>query len=328
MLYEMVTGQVPFQADTPLAVALKHIHDPLPLPREINPELSPEIEKVILKALAKEPDERYEKAGHLADAFEEALRTEAPQDARQHREAGTTLKPPRRWALVGALAALILAGVITTAILLRPEPTVPPPLPPASEASGAFEIGRALFQDDFEGGASPLWEYQWEPWETKKESGNTFFVANLKQAQEARVQGAENWSDYLLRFDLKFAKPNTSGFYNIGIKTRIAACTITHEQYYGIALAPDLLLYAHDDCGAIKHEQTYNVVLPEKDWHTIEIVNYADRFQTHVNGDQIIDILLEEPIQQGSIAFENYQEGQEYYIDNVVVYELERAGEE
>ena len=42
MLYEMVTGQVPFQADTPLAVALKHIHDPLPLPREINPELPTE----------------------------------------------------------------------------------------------------------------------------------------------------------------------------------------------------------------------------------------------------------------------------------------------
>jgi serine/threonine protein kinase len=330
MLYEMVTGQVPFQADTPLAVALKHIHDPLPLPREINPELSPEIENVILKALAKEPSDRYEKASDLADAFEEAIRVEAPQETQRppEPEKQKHSKPQRRWGLIGGLAILILVGALTTAILLRPKPVVPAPMQQPAKASGAFQVGRTLFQDDFEDGPSPLWDYQWEPWETKKESGNTYFVANLEQAQETRLQGAENWTNYLLRFDLKFAQPNPSGFYNIGIKTRIAECTITHEQYYGISIAPDLLHYAHDDCGAIKNEQVFNIVLPEEDWHTFEIINLADRIQAHVNGDQIIDIALEEPILQGSIAFENYQEGQIYYIDNVVVYELKAASEE
>ena len=69
MLYEMVTGRVPFQADTPMAVAFKHVHDPLPLPREINPDISYAVENIILKALAKDPLNRYERANDLSNAF-------------------------------------------------------------------------------------------------------------------------------------------------------------------------------------------------------------------------------------------------------------------
>src|SRR3972149_3842205 len=59
VLYELATGRLPFDADTPLAVLLKHVHDPLPLPREVNPSLPEDIERIILKALAKEPADRY-----------------------------------------------------------------------------------------------------------------------------------------------------------------------------------------------------------------------------------------------------------------------------
>ncbi len=68
VLYEMLTGRVPFEAETPMAVVIKHITDPLPLPRSINPQLPEAIERVILKALAKDPADRFVSTLALADA--------------------------------------------------------------------------------------------------------------------------------------------------------------------------------------------------------------------------------------------------------------------
>ncbi|MBN1583560.1 MAG: BMP family ABC transporter substrate-binding protein [Anaerolineae bacterium] len=73
VLYEMVTGRIPFDADTPFAVVLKHVNEPLPMPRSLNPDVPFEIERIILKALAKDPDDRYQTAGELAQALEEAI---------------------------------------------------------------------------------------------------------------------------------------------------------------------------------------------------------------------------------------------------------------
>jgi serine/threonine protein kinase len=73
MLYEMVTGRVPFDADTPLAVIYKHISDPLPLPRHLNPSLPEGVEQVILRALAKRPEDRYQHVADMAHALADAL---------------------------------------------------------------------------------------------------------------------------------------------------------------------------------------------------------------------------------------------------------------
>lgn len=73
VLYEMVTGRTPFQAETPMAVVIKHINDPLPLPRSINPELPEAVERVILKTLAKRPDERYQSCGEMAAALQQMV---------------------------------------------------------------------------------------------------------------------------------------------------------------------------------------------------------------------------------------------------------------
>jgi len=66
VLYEMVTGTKPYSADTPIAVMLKAISDPLPLPRTINPAISEELQAVILKATAKDPMQRYQSAKEFA----------------------------------------------------------------------------------------------------------------------------------------------------------------------------------------------------------------------------------------------------------------------
>lgn len=78
MLFQMVTGQLPFDADTPLAIVLKHVNDPLPIPSQINPSLPADIERVILKAMAKDPDHRFQTAEEF---IEHLVRSKASSPA-------------------------------------------------------------------------------------------------------------------------------------------------------------------------------------------------------------------------------------------------------
>jgi len=72
MLYQLVTGRLPYEADTPLAVVLKHINESLPMPRQANPEVSEPVERVILKAMAKNPDDRYQHVGDMLNDLKRA----------------------------------------------------------------------------------------------------------------------------------------------------------------------------------------------------------------------------------------------------------------
>jgi serine/threonine protein kinase len=73
ILYEMATGRVPYKAETPIAVVFMHVSAPLPLPRSLNPALPEAVERVILKALAKNPDERYQTAEDMVEALKRAI---------------------------------------------------------------------------------------------------------------------------------------------------------------------------------------------------------------------------------------------------------------
>lgn len=66
VLYELLTGRLPFDADTPLGLIQQHIHAKLPRPSEVNSEISKPVEDVVLKALAKVPEQRYQGAGEMA----------------------------------------------------------------------------------------------------------------------------------------------------------------------------------------------------------------------------------------------------------------------
>ncbi|MCL4562713.1 MAG: protein kinase [Chloroflexi bacterium] len=78
IIYEMFTGSLPFAADEPLELALMHINNPAPSPRMLRPELSQELEAVILKALEKRPEDRYPTGQALSDALENALAEKSP----------------------------------------------------------------------------------------------------------------------------------------------------------------------------------------------------------------------------------------------------------
>lgn len=69
VLYEMVTGRTPFDADTPMALMLNHLNDPIPNPRDINKNVPEEVEEVLLKALSKNPTDRYSSVGEFKQAF-------------------------------------------------------------------------------------------------------------------------------------------------------------------------------------------------------------------------------------------------------------------
>jgi serine/threonine-protein kinase len=73
VLYQMMTGQVPHRGTTPHSILHAIIYDPPPLPRQLNAAVPPAIEQVILKALAKQPGDRYQRGVDMAAALRAAL---------------------------------------------------------------------------------------------------------------------------------------------------------------------------------------------------------------------------------------------------------------
>jgi hypothetical protein len=113
MLYEMVTGQVPYEAETPLAVVLKHISAPLPLPRNVNPDVPEAVERVILRAMAKDPHDRFQTVGEMIAALDRAVRgterTEMPSLPDRTRTSCVRWRSLALWGGIGVAAAIALA---------------------------------------------------------------------------------------------------------------------------------------------------------------------------------------------------------------------------
>ena len=73
LMYELVTGHVPFKGDNPVEVAIKHMNEPIPSICEYDPEMPQSIENIILRASAKNPKNRYESAWDMHEDLETAL---------------------------------------------------------------------------------------------------------------------------------------------------------------------------------------------------------------------------------------------------------------
>ena len=67
VLYEALTGELPFNADNPIAVSMKHVNEPLRPPREIDPTIPEGMNALVTKLMAKDPEDRYASADELAD---------------------------------------------------------------------------------------------------------------------------------------------------------------------------------------------------------------------------------------------------------------------
>lgn len=124
MMYEMATGSLPFTAETPISVAMKQVNDTPVSPREVNPYIPVGLEQIILKAMEKDPEDRYQSA---AEMLEQLLKLrENPKIVFKEKKAKTTKsknadgegKPKRKQSksmfpiILGVvLAFLIVAGV-------------------------------------------------------------------------------------------------------------------------------------------------------------------------------------------------------------------------
>ena len=73
VLYEMLTGRLPFDGEGAVAVAHKHVTEPPPRPSQVRPGISPQLDAVILKALAKEPADRFQTAAEFVEALDAAV---------------------------------------------------------------------------------------------------------------------------------------------------------------------------------------------------------------------------------------------------------------
>jgi serine/threonine-protein kinase len=128
LLYEMLTGEPPFRAETVVGVAMKHVNDPMPETQELRPDASAALASVVERATSKDPDRRYPDMDAMLSDLEGALEVEVARAGGSHGEATTVLESvpserrrlltPRRVSIVGILlvlaataAALIVAAV-------------------------------------------------------------------------------------------------------------------------------------------------------------------------------------------------------------------------
>ena len=103
ILFEMLTRQIPHDADTPFAIILKRVSEPMPSAQALNPDISEAVEAVLQKALATEPSERYESAGALAGAFKQAISGPASSEIGAAPIPATKAEPTYRIRLFGPL---------------------------------------------------------------------------------------------------------------------------------------------------------------------------------------------------------------------------------
>ena len=224
MLYELVTGDVPFRADTPMAIVIKHISAPMPMPRQINPNIPDYLETLILKATAKNPDDRYQSADEMAVAMERALErlafTPAPlmpvatqKIVPAHQPEGSVEAKPSAvkkslrvamFSILGIIGACLL-GVILMGVLNICPPAGPWQMPPWCTGSPIVADDTVMMLDNFES-ESPEGRSDWE----------FYFEDNTDTQLDCFVDDSGELSDstYLqFQFDVVANSWATCGFY-------------------------------------------------------------------------------------------------------------------
>ena len=115
VLFEMVTGRKPYLADTPMAVLIKHASEPLPRPRQLMPEIPQAVENILLKALAKSPEDRYQTMAEFSAAMEGLVFVKGLKNGGGGKKQEITRMGSRNlmiWIIAGTIG-LGLIGVVT-----------------------------------------------------------------------------------------------------------------------------------------------------------------------------------------------------------------------
>jgi eukaryotic-like serine/threonine-protein kinase len=132
VLYEMLTGSVPFTGDTPLEIAMKHLSAIPEPPSEQRPEIPHELDSIVLRSLAKDPDDRYQSAEQMDADLARAAQGQAVSPETE--QAATQV-------LRGAGATTVANA--PTEVTRRPV-TVAPPAPPYAPPTGYYEYDEPI----------------------------------------------------------------------------------------------------------------------------------------------------------------------------------------
>jgi hypothetical protein len=164
MLFEMLTGQKPYTAETALGIMARQIHDPIPSPRALNPAIPPAVEALIVQGMAKDNAKRPASAAEFARLLVEAVAAPAPPPVILPEPAAA--KPGRSrlwWGLIGFLLlatclaiSLVLTGGglwLAAADTATPPPTATRPSRPVTPTPTAPPPGE-LLREDFTRAAS------------------------------------------------------------------------------------------------------------------------------------------------------------------------------
>jgi len=128
VLYEMLVGQVPFQAESQVGVAMKHVNEELPDVQRRRPEVSAAVALVVERSTAKDPSQRYQDVGEMIDDLSTALEVEAARAGSTTGEATSVLDavpPPKRelpgrarWSWAAIAGLLLVGGAVLLAVQL------------------------------------------------------------------------------------------------------------------------------------------------------------------------------------------------------------------
>jgi eukaryotic-like serine/threonine-protein kinase len=121
VLYEMLTGKVPFSGDTPLEIAMKHLSKVPEPPSKLRPEVSEDLDMIVLRALAKDPDERYQTAEEMAADLSRVARGLGVSDE-----------------TADAATAVLGGSGATAATMIAPRRTAVAPPPPTRTPPAAY----------------------------------------------------------------------------------------------------------------------------------------------------------------------------------------------
>ena len=125
ILFQMLTGEMPFKADTPVQQLMAHVLTPVPHVLEFRQDLPPQCEAVIAQAMAKDRDDRYSTAARLAAVVESLVRPETGLPP----SVATRVTPPKAPAPAESLATVLVEEPEEWAAAVAEETAVPPPSP-------------------------------------------------------------------------------------------------------------------------------------------------------------------------------------------------------
>ncbi len=304
ILYEMLTNELPFTADTSMGMIVKHLKEPLPSVRTAVPELSPAVEAVVYRATAKDPASRYQSAGELAAELRSALRGErlsratlrAPWQQARRRSA------PQLLGLLGlaSLVAILLIGVGALGALQSATPT--PTVPRVSAMTGGVPFSTGFEEgEEFNAG-----------WPITRDGLLRREIVDGQYIMRAQAPGA--YSAVFQPFDYASVIVETNATLNPNSQTDSAYGIIfryvNEDNYYVFAVhgRQQVSIWVRLDGewrelrGGETNWTPSDRVRPPGEANHLSVLAEGDHLLGFVNGTRVVDV-RDDSIREGAVGF-------------------------